>query len=63
MLLGATNDKRLKAGIISLHKDWVLGEKKDKNRVEKGGLEEQRINRNHYEQSNTQLKQKIKTTA
>lgn len=56
MLLNATTDKKLKAGIIGLHKRYVLEEDREVNRIEKGSLEEQKATRDHFEQANKQLK-------
>jgi len=44
MLLTSTNDKKLKVGIIGLHKRWVLLEDKETNRLEKGSIEEHKAN-------------------
>jgi len=63
MLLTSTNDKKLKAGIIGLHKRWVLNEDRETNRLEKGSIEEHKANQNHFETANQQLKQKIRTSS
>lgn len=56
MLLTSTSDKKLKVGIVGLHKRWVRGEDKETNRLEKGSIEEHKVNRDHFEDANKQLK-------
>lgn len=40
MLLTSTTDKKLKGGVISLHKRWVLGEDCERGRIEKDSYKE-----------------------
>ena len=54
--------KKLKRGVIGLHKSWVLGESKE-GRVEKDSIREYEINRRHFENSVKCLKNKIKSSA
>lgn len=52
MLLTATTDKKLKSGVINLHKRWVLGEDQVKGRVEKDSYIDYYQNRRHFEMAN-----------
>ena len=63
MLLTCTTDKKLKAGVINLHKRWVRGEDYEMNRMEKDSIEEHKLNREHLEQANASLKTKIKNNS
>ena len=54
--------KKLKRGVVNLHKMWVLGESKE-GRVEKESVRAFETNRRHYENTVKCLKNKIKTSA
>jgi hypothetical protein len=54
--------KKLKRGVISLHKTWVLGESKE-GRIEKDSVRAYETNRRHFENSVKCLKNKIKSSA
>jgi hypothetical protein len=57
-----TDFKKLKRGVIGLHKMWVLGETKE-GRVEKDSVRAYETNRRHFENSVKCLKNKIKSSA
>lgn len=54
--------KKLKRGVIGLHRMWVLGESKE-GRVEKDSIRAYETNRRHFENSVKCLKNKIKSSA
>jgi cilia- and flagella-associated protein 57 len=62
MMLKATTDKKLKSGVISLHKRWVLGENRE-GRIEKDSVKEYELTRSLFENGNRVLKEKIKTNS
>ena len=63
MILTCNTDKKLKQGIVNLHKECMQEDNRKREHREKGSLKEQFANRDHYESANSQLKQKIKTTS
>ena len=62
MLNKSTTDKKLKSGVIGLHKRWVLGENRE-GRIEKDSVKEYELTRSLFENGNRVLKEKIKTNS
>ena len=58
-----TDFKKLKRGVVSLHKTWVLGESKEGGRVEKDSVKAYETSRRHFENTVKCLKNKIKSSA
>jgi cilia- and flagella-associated protein 57 len=60
MLNSCTTDKKLKAGVIGLHKRWVLGENRE-GRIEKDSINEQAESIKQCENAVSVTKQKIES--